>query len=81
VEVDGHDFHDRTKRQASFDRKRDRELTLDGYPVIRYTGSDVYNDPIKCAEDIHFQINELASKVLDDYITRGKLKELILGYE
>jgi hypothetical protein len=81
VEVDGHDFHDRTKRQASFDRKRDRELTLDGYTVIRFTGSDVYNDPHDCAETIWYQINELASKVLEDYIARGELEELILGYE
>jgi hypothetical protein len=81
VEVDGHDFHDRTKRQASYDRKRDRELTLNGYPVIRFTGSDVYNDPSWCAEQIDLQINELASKVLADFIARGKLEDLLFGYE
>ena len=79
VEVDGHDFHNRTKHQASYDRKRDRDLTLDGYSVIRFTGSDVYNSPAQCAEDIDWQIDELASKVLDNYIARGKLEELIFG--
>jgi hypothetical protein len=79
VEVDGHDFHDRTKHQASYDRKRDRELTLMGYHVIRFTGSDVYNDPLECVEDIDLQLNELARMVLDNYRAQGKLEELIFG--
>jgi hypothetical protein len=79
VEVDGHDFHDRTKHQASYDRKRDRDLTLTGYRVIRFTGSDVYNNPLQCVEDIDLQLNELARMVLDDYRAQGKLEELIFG--
>lgn len=79
VEVDGHEFHDRTKQQASYDRKRDRELTREGYRIVRFTGSDVYNEPGLCAEDIDYHINDLAAMVLNDYIERGKLKELIIG--
>src|ERR1041384_1385190 len=30
IECDGHDFHDRTKQQAAYDRARDRELLLAG---------------------------------------------------
>jgi hypothetical protein len=29
VEVDGHDYHERTKEQASYDKKRDRDLALE----------------------------------------------------
>ena len=79
VEVDGHEFHDRTKRQASYDRKRDRELTLEGYRIVRFTGSDVYSEPGLCAGDIDFHINDLAELVLKDYLDRGKLEELIIG--
>ncbi|MBN1255995.1 MAG: DUF559 domain-containing protein [Deltaproteobacteria bacterium] len=79
VEVDGHEFHDRTKHQASRDRKRDRELMFNGYPTIRFTGTDVFNDPMLCAEDINLQVNELANTILQDYIDRGKLEELIVG--
>lgn len=79
VEVDGHEFHDRTKQQASSDRTRDRQLTLDGYRVVRFTGSDVYNDPEQCAEDIDFHINDIASNVFDDYFKTGRLEELIAG--
>ena len=56
VECDGHDFHERTKEQAARDRKRDRDMTLSGYCVIRFTGSEIWRDPWQCAEDIYYQI-------------------------
>jgi very-short-patch-repair endonuclease len=79
VEVDGHDFHDRTKEQASYDRKRDRELSLEGYRVIRFTGSDVYNFPDQCTEDIDYHVNDLADTLLRAYTGRGNIDELISG--
>lgn len=45
VELDGHDFHERTKEQAARDKSRDRDLTLLGWRVLRFTGSDVWRDP------------------------------------
>lgn len=44
VEVDGHDFHERTKEQARRDRVRDRSLTASGYVVLRFTASEVWHD-------------------------------------
>jgi very-short-patch-repair endonuclease len=52
VEVDGHDFHERTKAQAAHDKARDRWMTGNGYDVIRFTGSEVWANPFKCALDI-----------------------------
>jgi hypothetical protein len=52
VEVDGHDFHERTKEQASRDRSRDREALIAGWDVVRFTGSDVYRDARRCVLDI-----------------------------
>ena len=49
VECDGHDFHDRSKEQASRDRGRDRELKKLGYEVFRYTGADIWKNPLACA--------------------------------
>jgi hypothetical protein len=49
VELDGHDFHERTKEQASRDKRRDRDLSAIGVPVIRFSGSDIYKDPIEHA--------------------------------
>jgi len=50
VECDGHDFHERTKEQARRDRSRDRSLTSEGYVVIRFTGSEIWSDALKCAQ-------------------------------
>lgn len=52
IECDGHDWHERTKQQASADRARDRALLRLGIPTLRFTGSDiVYNDHA-CATEI-----------------------------
>jgi very-short-patch-repair endonuclease len=52
VECDGHQFHESTKEQAKRDRSRDRELQALGYYIFRFTGSEIYNEPIKCAEEV-----------------------------
>lgn len=49
IECDGHDFHERTKEQAARDKSRDRDLLMAGLPVLRYTGSEVYQRPFECA--------------------------------
>jgi very-short-patch-repair endonuclease len=51
VECDGHDFHDRTKAQASRDRARDRDLQSRGIRVYRYTGADIWKDVMACAKE------------------------------
>lgn len=52
VEVDGHDFHERTKEQAAKDKARDRWMTGAGYHVMRFTGSEVWANPIGCGEQV-----------------------------
>lgn len=49
VELDGHDFHDKDKRQRSYEKARDRFLVKSGYRVLHFTGSDVVADPFKVA--------------------------------
>jgi very-short-patch-repair endonuclease len=53
VEVDGHDFHERTKEQAAADKSRDRALVSAGWKVLRFAGSEVYADPIACATQVY----------------------------
>ncbi len=43
VECDGHDYHERTKKQAARDKSRDRAMQALGLRVFRYTGSEIYN--------------------------------------
>lgn len=52
VECDGHDFHEKTKEQAARDKARDRDLTELGIRVIRFTGSEIWRDPVRCAADV-----------------------------
>ena len=53
VECDGHAFHERTKEQASRDRSRDRAMTLAGYKVLRFTGSEIHRDLMACVSQAH----------------------------
>jgi hypothetical protein len=62
VECDGHEFHDRSKQQASRDRERDRELKKLGYEVFRYTGADIWKDALKCAREAVQLLNTNAWK-------------------
>jgi len=64
VEVDGHDFHERTKEQAERDRSRDRHMTADGYLVLRFTGREVYRDVSEVASEIEDILIEQATKRL-----------------
>lgn len=61
VECDGHQFHEKTKEQASRDKKRDREILAAGFPVVRFSGSDIYKSPQDCAS----QVSDLLTDALD----------------
>jgi very-short-patch-repair endonuclease len=52
IECDGHEFHERSKFQATKDKQRDRLLQSAGYRVFRYTGSEIWKDPDKCAREV-----------------------------
>lgn len=51
IEIDGHDFHEKTKEQASYDKKKDRCYIKNGYLPFHFTGSDIYHScEDKCEE-------------------------------
>jgi very-short-patch-repair endonuclease len=52
VELDGHDFHERTKEQAAHDRARERAIVRHGYAIFRFTGSEVFRNPRRCVEEV-----------------------------
>lgn len=59
VECDGHEFHERTKEQAQRDKERDRYLQSLGLMVLRFTGSEIWRDPIGCAQSAMQMIEKL----------------------
>lgn len=65
VECDGHDFHERTKDQARKDRERDRWMLSKNITVMRFTGSEIWADPLDCAGQVvdqEFRIREEAHR-------------------
>lgn len=62
VECDGHDFHERTSEQAARDKSRDRVLLNFGYPVMRFTGSEIVAGPLKCAAQVMDWVFDKKSK-------------------
>lgn len=49
IECDGHEFHEKSKKQVARDKRRDRDLTAAGFHIIHFTGSEIWKDPSKCA--------------------------------
>jgi hypothetical protein len=63
IEIDGHEFHERTKEQAQADRSRDRLLLRCGVPVVRFTGSEVHADPMGCAREAFDLAEEMVERI------------------
>ena len=51
VECDGHDYHERTKEQARRDKSRDMKLQSIVGKVLRFTGSEIWSDPVACSRE------------------------------
>ena len=51
VELDGHEYH-KTKEQRTHDAKRDRYIIGEGWTVLRFTGTEIFNDVYKCYSEI-----------------------------
>lgn len=67
-ELDGYEFH-KSKEQRDRDYKRERYFQKTGYTVIRFTGTEIFLDPNKCAKEA-FEIMVRAEK---DYIEAFQL--------
>lgn len=52
IELDGHDFHEKTKEQVENDKKRERYLRSKGWQIFRYSGSEVYKNCINLVLDL-----------------------------
>lgn len=57
VECDGHNFHEKNKHQVARDKQRDRWFQSQGIYVLRFTGSEIWSNPIHCAEQVYEHFN------------------------
>ena len=60
IEIDGHQWHEKTKEQARRDKERERFLVAAGWKILRFTGSEVFNDTDKCVCEVLDCANSLA---------------------
>lgn len=58
VECDGHDFHERTRKQAQHDKKRDRFFASERLTVLRFTGSEITRDARGCVFEVMQQLRK-----------------------
>lgn len=63
IECDGHAFHERTKEQAARDKDRDRKILLSGFPVMRFTGSEIFRDTGACVEQVRSALVPILNRV------------------
>lgn len=49
IEIDGHEWHEKTKEQVARDKKRERYLLRKDFPVMRFSGSEVFHNLKECA--------------------------------
>lgn len=51
IELDGHEFHEKTKEQVEKDKARERALIKDGYTLLRYAGTEIKRSSITCVAE------------------------------
>lgn len=64
VELDGHEFHERTLAQAMRDRTKDRTIQLRGHMVLRFTGHEVMSYGRRCVHDLERGLDVVRARVL-----------------
>ena len=52
VELNGHKYHNSTKKKITDDRKRERILQDKCDRMLTFTGTEVFNDPYGCANEV-----------------------------
>jgi hypothetical protein len=56
LELDGHDFHEKTKEQVTERNRRDRDLQADGWTVLHVSGSEFNADPEKVTREVYQRV-------------------------
>jgi very-short-patch-repair endonuclease len=62
VELDGHEFHNKTAEQVEADRKRDRAFVRLGAVALRFTGREVTRIATSCVAEVQAQLKTWAER-------------------
>ena len=64
IELDGHEFHEKSKEQVTRQNERERYLIGEGWKLLHYSGSEFYRDPFKCVSDAHHHAHNALMKLV-----------------
>jgi hypothetical protein len=56
IELDGHDFHERTKEQVALRDRRDRDLQNAGWRVLHFSGAEFHRNPRAAVSDTYLTV-------------------------
>lgn len=62
IELDGHEFHEKTKDQVIKDKRRERAIVTSGFPVLRFSGAEIVRNVRACVEEIISYLEKQKSK-------------------
>ena len=65
IEIDGHIWHEKTKKQVQHHKERERFLVAHEWRLLRFTGSEVFESPGKCLNEVADVANSLALEWID----------------
>lgn len=77
VEIDGHEWHEKTKEQARADKEKERMYLKKGFIPIRFTGSEVYHNAKMCVNEVF----EIIFRNSDFFSFEGLLAENAIQYD
>ena len=52
IELDGHEFHEKTSQQVRKDKARERAIVQQGVTVLRFSGSEIVRNGRGCVEEV-----------------------------
>lgn len=82
IEIDGHEWHEKTKEQVRADKEKDRAYLKNGFIPVRFTGSEVYHDAKKCVDELfeimitNYVFFEFEKKEIENYLLYDDMAEL-----
>jgi len=62
IELDGHEFHEKTKDQVIKDKRKERAIVTSGFPVLRFSGAEIVRNVRACVEEIISYLEKQKSK-------------------
>lgn len=67
IEIDGHQWHEKTKEQVMRDKKRERYFLRRDFQVMRFSGTEVFYNSDECAKEcLSIMIDRVIAKLLQD---------------